>query len=415
MTVATSAERLLLDLVNQARADAGLDPVTLEIHLNSSADAHSSWMLAQDAFTHTGQNGSSATERMVDAGFDLSGSWSTAENLAYVGIDGDGSLQDEIEALHENLMNSDSHRANILDPDATMIGIGLQTGEFNGHTVLMATQDFATTEGEVVRDVTSDINIADADAPGMYVAWMNRDDWEDAQPAASAGVSGAADDLRLNANDNSISGQGGNDWIAGYAGDDWLAGNAGNDWIAGGGGFDSIFGGQGHDRLAGGDNADTIAGGAGADALHGGNGHDLLYGGNWNDRLDGDANADTLHGQAGNDLLKGGQGYDRLYGGNGADTLSGGTEADVMTGGAGADIFVFEQGDGRDRITDFGNGYDRLYVDEALVGDDIAAFVADNITDTGDGVRIAFGGGDVLTLDGAGLTVADVADDIFLI
>lgn len=54
MTVATDAERLMLDLVNGARADAGLDALTLETHLNASADAHSDWMLAQDVFSHTG-------------------------------------------------------------------------------------------------------------------------------------------------------------------------------------------------------------------------------------------------------------------------------------------------------------------------------------------------------------------------
>ncbi|WP_022708446.1 CAP domain-containing protein [Paracoccus zeaxanthinifaciens] len=415
MTVATDAERLMLDLVNGARADAGLDALTLETHLNASADAHSDWMLAQDVFSHTGAGGSSATDRMRDAGFDLSGAWMTAENLAFVSIDGDGSLADEIATLHRNLMNSDGHRANILDPDLTLVGIGLQVGEYDGHRVLMATQNFARTDGEVVLDLGQGVTIAEADAPGMFVAGVDRGSWEDQNPDATGGVSQGADDLRLNGGDNQVAGMGGNDWIAGFAGHDTLSGGAGNDRLAGGAGFDSLMGGDGHDRLAGGDGADWLAGNRGADHLRGNAGHDKLFGGNWHDRLDGGLNADTLHGGNGNDVLNGGQGFDRLFGGAGQDTLAGGSEADVMSGGAGADVFVIKQGDGRDRITDFGNGADRLFVDADLIGDDVAGFVADRITDTGSGVRIDFGGGDLLVLEGADLTVADVADDIFLV
>lgn len=415
MTIANDAERRLLDLINGERARAGLDPLMLETHLNTSADAHSSWMLSADRFSHTGSGGSSATDRIREAGFDLGTSWGTAENLAYVGIDGDGSLNDEVAALHRNLMNSPSHRENILDPDMTMIGIGLQTGDFDGHRVLMATQNFARSNGDMVRDVAPGVTIADAQTPGMFVPGLDRQGWLNDHPNATGGVSQWADDLRLNAAANRVDGAGGHDWIAGYGGNDRLLGGGGHDQIAGGVGFDTLIGGYGNDRLSGGDGSDRLEGGGGADAMRGNAGHDLMFGGNWHDRMDGGLHADTLHGQNGSDRLTGGQGYDRLFGGAGNDFLDGGTEADVMAGGSGSDSFVFGRGDGRDRITDFDPGSDRLLLDRRLVGDDVAAFVRDSIRDTGDGVRIDFGGGNDLFLVGRDLTVADVADDIFLI
>ena len=74
-----------------------------------------------------------------------------------------------------------------------------------------------------------------------------------------------------------------------------------------------------------------------------------------------------LWGQAGNDDLDGEAGDDRLFGGVGRDTLDGGRGNDVLTGGTGIDIFEFERGDGRDIITDFQNGEDRIDIDDATL------------------------------------------------
>ncbi|MFD2813789.1 CAP domain-containing protein [Paracoccus aerius] len=59
MSYATANERYFASLVNQARKDRGLPPLTLEKRLNDSADAHSRWLLDKDVFSHTGQGGSS--------------------------------------------------------------------------------------------------------------------------------------------------------------------------------------------------------------------------------------------------------------------------------------------------------------------------------------------------------------------
>ena len=56
----------------------------------------------------------------------------------------------------------------------------------------------------------------------------------------------------------------------------------------------------------------------------------------------------------------GGSGNDRLVGGNGIDKLTGGVGNDTLIGGSGNDIFQINSGIGRDVITDYGNGNDRI-------------------------------------------------------
>jgi len=58
---------------------------------------------------------------------------------------------------------------------------------------------------------------------------------------------------------------------------------------------------------------------------------------------------------------------DRLIGGPGEDTLAGGRGPDVLSGKLGRDVFIYRDGDGRDRITDFQMLRDRLKIDEDLL------------------------------------------------
>ncbi len=109
----------------------------------------------------------------------------------------------------------------------------------------------------------------------------------------------------------------------------------GDDIIRGLGGNDNLFSGDGKDKLYGNFGNDILDGGLGGDLIRGGNGSDKVIGNKGNDKLFGDA---------GKDILKGGLNK---------DVLDGGTENDVLTGGGGADKFVFKDGYGRDKITDF--------------------------------------------------------------
>ena len=109
--------------------------------------------------------------------------------------------------------------------------------------------------------------------------------------------------------------------------------------------------------------ADRLTGTAGNDDMDGRGGNDQMRGGAGNDDMDGGDGNDRLWGEAGRDDLDGGRGNDRLDGGADSDILNGGRGNDTLTGGAGADVFEFRRGDGRDLITDFTNGVDRIELD----------------------------------------------------
>lgn len=192
--------------------------------------------------------------------------------------------------------------------------------------------------------------------------------------------------------DDILNGTGGHDGIDGLAGNDLIRGLQGNDALYGAGGNDTLSGGFGNDGLIGGQGADSLLGGDGDDGLSGGNG------------------ADILRGDAGNDALSGGALGDKLFGGGGDDRLDGGTGNDVLNGGAGSDIFVFRDGGGVDRVTDFGAS-DLLRLDQGLWAGTLTAievltqFAAVVAGDT----VLTFAGGEVITLQGfTALTAGDL-------
>jgi hypothetical protein len=143
MTQPSANEQYLLELINAERAKTGAQPLAVDSALSTAAESHSQWMIATDTFSHTGVSGSSSTQRVTDAGYQLTGSWATGENIAWVSTRAPDGLQDEVKLLHANLMNSQSHRDAILNPGFREIGIGFETGEFRGWTGAFVTEDFA--------------------------------------------------------------------------------------------------------------------------------------------------------------------------------------------------------------------------------------------------------------------------------
>lgn len=162
MSAPNSAETQLLDLINQDRLSAGLAALTFSDTLNDAAEDHSAWMLAANTFSHAGVSGSTAHDRMISAGYAFQGNWASGENIAYQSERGAPGIADDVVDLHASLMNSPGHRANILDPSFTQIGIGIETGAFTTQTgatfdAVMVTQNFA-------------FSIAANPAPGGLVA-----------------------------------------------------------------------------------------------------------------------------------------------------------------------------------------------------------------------------------------------------
>lgn len=222
-----------------------------------------------------------------------------------------------------------------------------------------------------------------------------------------AGDAGA-NRLKGNGGNDTLRGNGGNDKLEGSAGDDLLRGNGGHDKLLGGAGADRLFGDGGNDTLTGGAGADTLKGQSGHDRLEGGGSADSLLGGKGNDTLAGGTGADTLNGELGNDVLQGGDGGDILNGGKGNDTVMGGRGNDRLTGGDGADLFIFGAGHGRDVITDFRNGVDKIDLQGGL------SFGNAHEKAIANGVRLTFDGHPDLRLDILGVTPAQIEASDFL-
>ncbi|MDI7864930.1 CAP domain-containing protein [Rhizobiaceae bacterium n13] len=138
-------EQYLLELINAERAKAGAQPLAFDNDLSEAAQGHSKWMLAADVFSHTGSGGSSATQRMKDAGYLLQGSWATGENIAWATTRAPAGYQDEVKLLHTNLMNSSGHRANLLNPNFREVGLGVEVGDYKGRSSAFVTENFAKT------------------------------------------------------------------------------------------------------------------------------------------------------------------------------------------------------------------------------------------------------------------------------
>lgn len=152
MSQANQVELEMLALINADRADAGLHPLQLNTALNDASEDHSRWMLNTDQFSHTGAGGSNAGARMMETAFPFEGSYQWAENIGWQSERGAPGISDDVADIHESLMNSPGHRANLLDPDLTDIGIGIQQGDFTTSRgtfdAVMVTQNFAATDGD---------------------------------------------------------------------------------------------------------------------------------------------------------------------------------------------------------------------------------------------------------------------------
>ena len=126
-----------------SRAKAGAQPLASNSTLNDAADTQSQWMIGTDTFSHSGAGGATPTDRMTSAGYELSGSSASAENIGWVSAHDPAGLQDEVQQLHANLMNSPGHHANLMNPELREAGIGIADGDYKNQDAVFVTQDFA--------------------------------------------------------------------------------------------------------------------------------------------------------------------------------------------------------------------------------------------------------------------------------
>ncbi len=135
-----TGEKRMLDLHNQTRAEHGLSPLCIHPALTKAARDHSQDMLNRDYFSHYSPEGSEPLDRVKWANYTSCGRTSICgENLA-VG----SSYMRTPERLFEALMNSPSHKANILRKEFSEVGIGLWAGSYKGYDrTSMYTIEFA--------------------------------------------------------------------------------------------------------------------------------------------------------------------------------------------------------------------------------------------------------------------------------
>jgi uncharacterized protein YkwD len=116
-SAAAAAEADVIDMVNKERAKVGCSPMKASGTLSDLARAHSKDMAARGFFDHTNPDGETPWDRAEQAGVSSLG----GENIARG--------QADAEAVMNSWMNSEGHRANILNCDFTTLGVGVHMAD----------------------------------------------------------------------------------------------------------------------------------------------------------------------------------------------------------------------------------------------------------------------------------------------
>jgi len=119
---ATAKERQVLDMINDDRAEEGLDPLRLDLTLTKLARMKAADLVENNVFSHTSPTYGNPIQMLKSYGITYK---SMGENLGTAG---------NIWVVHYRLLASPGHRANIMDPDFTHVGIGIVP---NGSGVLV--------------------------------------------------------------------------------------------------------------------------------------------------------------------------------------------------------------------------------------------------------------------------------------
>jgi uncharacterized protein YkwD len=122
-----TAERQLVQLINQARAQHGLPPLHEGARLQAAARTHTQLMASQNTLSHRLPGESILLKRLAlsDAYF-----YAAGETAAF---------NDSADAAQESFMHSPPHRTIILDPQYDTVGVGVV--ECDG--MVWVTEDFA--------------------------------------------------------------------------------------------------------------------------------------------------------------------------------------------------------------------------------------------------------------------------------
>ena len=109
----SSEQRQALKLLNDDRKKRNLAPLQFNSHLSKLAESYARDMIDREFFSHRNPEGQSPFERMQERqiAFNYAG-----ENIAF---------NESVYAAQQAFMHSPEHKANILSPHYTQVGIGV--------------------------------------------------------------------------------------------------------------------------------------------------------------------------------------------------------------------------------------------------------------------------------------------------
>lgn len=123
----TADEQRAVALLNADRAANGLPPLRVNMRLTSLSEDYAQDMINRNFFAHNNPEGQSPFDRMrarsISFGY-------AGENLA---------INTSVPAAEQAFMNSPGHRANILNPHYTQVGVGVR---YNGGGSVYVVQEF---------------------------------------------------------------------------------------------------------------------------------------------------------------------------------------------------------------------------------------------------------------------------------
>ena len=164
-----AGEQAMLERINALRAEQQLAAVVRLPTLDAVARAHSAEMARNGALAHVSTETGSPEDRVRNAGVDASG---LSENVA---------LHSDAALAHEALLQSPPHRANMLAPGVTHVGLGVVRTEGGAYvTQVFAQISPAAPLAEVVDADDADDAPADVAAPtpepifGLIPPFMER-------------------------------------------------------------------------------------------------------------------------------------------------------------------------------------------------------------------------------------------------
>jgi hypothetical protein len=123
----------VLSLVNAERQKAGYAPLSLSSELTTAANQKGADMFSKNYWAHVSPTGTTPWEFITKAGYQYV---YAGENLA--------KDFDTSEEVVKAWMNSPTHKANLLKPEYTEIGLSVMNGKLSGSETTLVVQEFGT-------------------------------------------------------------------------------------------------------------------------------------------------------------------------------------------------------------------------------------------------------------------------------